>query len=220
MLPFVINLRTAFSRSRLTIVSSRRVACSLAFGRLLPAQFRLDEEIDVAVHHRLHVARLGAGAVILHHLIRLKNIRPNLASPCHVPLFSVLPVNLGPLLVLLDLVEFRLEHFHRELAVPPLTPLRLAGNDDSGRLVHDAHRGLNFVHVLAAFATSAEGVDLDIRGIHFDRRGVRDFRDNIDTCEGSVPPLVGVERRNAHEAMHPALGVQDSRRRIRRSRAA
>ena len=45
-------------------------------------------------------------------------------------------------------------------------------------------------------------------GIHFDRRGVRDFRDDIDARERGVPALVGVERRDAHEPMHAALGVQ------------
>src|SRR5437764_13641164 len=99
----------------------------------LSAQFRLDEKIDCAVHHCLHVARLGAGAVILHHLVWLKNIRTNLAAPGHVAFLAVLPIDLGPLLVLLDFVEFRFQHFDRQFAVAPLAALRLTRDHDASR---------------------------------------------------------------------------------------
>src|SRR5947207_3477272 len=99
----------------------------------LSAQFRLDEKIDCAVHDCLDVACLGAGPVVLHHLVRLKNIRPNLAAPGHVAFLAVLPIDLGALLVLLDFVEFRLQHFDRQLAVAPLAALGLARDHNSRR---------------------------------------------------------------------------------------
>src|ERR1700686_827064 len=67
----------------------------VALLRFLPAQFCLDEKIDRAVHHRLHVARFRAGPVVLHHLVRLKNVRANLAAPGHVAFLAVLPIDLG-----------------------------------------------------------------------------------------------------------------------------
>jgi hypothetical protein len=71
----------------------------VSLGRLLPTQFRLDEHVDVAVHHGLDIARLRAGAVIFHHLVWLKNVRANLAAPGYIALFSVLPIDFGALLV-------------------------------------------------------------------------------------------------------------------------
>src|ERR1700737_2469977 len=52
----------------------------LALGRFLSAQFRLDEHVDLAIHHFLDIARRGAGAVIFHHLIRLENVGANLIA--------------------------------------------------------------------------------------------------------------------------------------------
>ena len=134
-----------------------------ALCRFLSAQLRLDEQVDVAIHDRLHVARLRAGAVIFHHLVRLKNVGANLAAPRHVALLAILPIDLGALFVLLDFVELCLQHLDRELAIAPLAALGLTGDDDPRRLVHDAHRRLDLVHVLPAFAAGAKSVDLDDR---------------------------------------------------------
>src|ERR1700688_372338 len=76
----------------------------LTLRRLLPAQLRLDEHVDLPVHHFLDVARLRAGAVVFHHLIRLENVRANLVAPRYLAFLAVLPVDLGALLVLLDLI--------------------------------------------------------------------------------------------------------------------
>src|SRR2546423_2730703 len=61
--------------------------CELNFVTLLTlrcflaAEFGLDEDVDLSVHDFLDVAGLGAGAVIFHHLIRLKNVGTNLVAP-------------------------------------------------------------------------------------------------------------------------------------------
>ena len=72
----------------------------------------------------------------------------------------------------------------------------------------DAHRGLDFVDVLSAFAARAEGVDFNVRRIDFDRRGIGDFGNHIDAGKRSVPAFVRVEWRDADEPMHAAFGVQ------------
>ena len=94
-----------------------------------------------------------------------------------------MPIDLRALFVLLDFVKFRFQHFHRQLAVAPLAALGLTGDDDAARFVHDAHGGFDFVHVLSAFAAGAKSIDLDIGRIDFDRRGIRDFRNDIDAGE-------------------------------------
>ena len=43
--------------------------------------------------------------MILHHLVRLKNIRPNLAAPGDIAFFAILPIDLGAFFILLDFVE-------------------------------------------------------------------------------------------------------------------
>ena len=141
-------------------------------------------------------------------MIRLENVRANLAAPGDIAFFAILPINLGALFVLLDFVKFRFQHFERELAVAPLTALRLAGDDDAGRLVRDAHGGFDFVDVLPSFSAATKGVDLQIDRVNFDRRGIGDLRDNIDTGKGSVTAFVRIERRDAHQPMHAALGLK------------
>ncbi len=72
----------------------------------------------------------------LHHLVGLEDIRADLVAPGDVALFAVLTLDLGALLVRLDLVELGLEHLHRHLAVTALAAFRLAGDHDAcGRWV-------------------------------------------------------------------------------------
>jgi hypothetical protein len=46
----------------------------VGFPGFLSAQFCLDKHVDVAIHHGLNIARLGAGPVVFHHLIWLKHV--------------------------------------------------------------------------------------------------------------------------------------------------
>src|SRR6266487_4323817 len=103
---------------------SRLIPIPFALGSFHPAQFCLDKRVDVAVHDILHIAGFCASAVVLHHLVRLENVRANLISPRDVAFLRILPVDLGALFVLLDFVKLRFQHFHRELAIAPLPPLR------------------------------------------------------------------------------------------------
>jgi len=76
--------------------------------------------------------------------------------------------------------------------------------------MHNANSRLDFVHVLSAFAAGTVSIDLKIDRIDLNRRGVGDFRNNIDTGEGSMASLVRIEGRNAHQAMHAAFRIQIS----------
>src|SRR3954451_21385821 len=67
---------------------------------------------------------------------------------------------LAPLLLLLE--EAGLENAERCLLVRALRALVLALDDDPRGEVRDAHRGVGLVHVLAAGAARAIGVDAEV----------------------------------------------------------
>src|SRR5207244_1310572 len=83
-------------------------------------------------------------------------------APGDLAFLAVLPVDLGTFFILFDLVKFRLQHFQSQLAVTALAALGLTGDDNTGRFVHDAHRGFYFVYVLTAFAAATASVDLHV----------------------------------------------------------
>src|SRR5262249_27251915 len=59
------------------------------FCRATGTEPAIDERIQVAVHDRLHIARLHASAQIFHHPVRLKYITANLVAPGDTPLLPV-----------------------------------------------------------------------------------------------------------------------------------
>jgi hypothetical protein len=52
---------------------SLEISIGRAIGRL-PPQFRLDKKIEIAIHHSLDITRFRAGPMVLHHLVRLKDV--------------------------------------------------------------------------------------------------------------------------------------------------
>ena len=58
------------------------------------------------------------------------------------------------------------------------------------------------------FPPLREGVDLQIDRVNFYRCGIGDLRDNIDAGKGSVTAFVRIERRDAHQTEHAALGLK------------
>src|SRR5439155_1132722 len=102
--------------------------------------------------------------------------------------------------------ELGAQHRHRRLAVLGLRALVLALHDDAGGPVRDAHRRVGLVDVLAAGARRAVRVDLQVVGIDDDLRGVLDHRRDLDAREARLAPVGGVERAQAHEPVHAALG--------------
>ena len=69
-------------------------------------------------------------------------------------------VELGAALLQLELVELGAQHIHGLRAVAVLRAVVLAGGDDAGRQVGDAHGRIGPVDVLAARTRGAVGVDL------------------------------------------------------------
>src|SRR5438876_5246794 len=74
--------------------------------------------------------------------------------------------------------------------------------------MRDSYRRLDLVHVLAAFAARAKGIDLQVARRNLDVLvNFLDFRNGIDAGKAGVPPLVRVKGRNANEAMDATLGL-------------
>ena len=133
-----------------------------------------------------------------------------MAAPRDIAFFSILSVDFGALFILLDFVKLGFQHFYRQLPITSLATLCLTSDHDSARLMQYPHRSFHLVHILPAFSAAAKRVDLQIGGINFYGSGVSNFRNNIDTRERSVTPLVCVERRNTHQAVHAPLGLKMS----------
>src|SRR5204863_7278204 len=91
-------------------------------------------------------------AVVLHHLVRLKDVAAYLVAPTH---FDVLPLDqrllLGALLQL-ALEQPRLQDAHSRLFVPALRALILTRDDEPRRDVGDPDGRRDLLHVLTAVA--------------------------------------------------------------------
>ena len=72
----------------------------------------------------------------------------------------------------------------------------------------DPHGGLGLVHVLAAGAGAAVGVDAQLVRPDVDLGLGLDLRGRIDEREGGLTAFLEIERRDPHEAMGPPLVLQ------------
>ena len=171
-------------------------------------QRRLHELVEVAVEHAAGVRCLHAGAQVLHHLIRLQDVRADLVAPADIGLGGLRGG--GGLLALLQFhfIETRAQHVPRGGAVLVLRLLGLADDGDTGRDMRQAHRGFGLVDVLAAGAAGAHRVGAHVAFIDLDLDAVVDHRVDVDTGKRRMPPRIGVERRDAHEAVHAVLALE------------
>ena len=173
-------------------------------------QVRLDEAVDVAVHHRVDVTDLVLRAQVLHQFVGLHHVAADLAAPFDAFLGTLNFVELRALLLQLDLVELRFQHLHGLLAVLRLRAGHLALDDDAGGVVVQAHGRLHLVDVLSAGTAAAVGVPRDVRRTDFDLDVVVDDGISEDGGEGGVSPRRGVERRDAHQPVHAILALEEA----------
>ena len=169
----------------------------------------MDEAVEGAVEDGLGVPDLVVGAVILHELVGVEHVRPDLTPESDVLRRPPLPRELGLALLLLELREPRAEEPHRRPLVRELRALVLALDDDPGREVRYTDGRVGLVHVLASRPARTVGVDPDVGLVDLDRRVLREQRRDDDLRERRVPPVRRVERRQPDEPVHAALGLQD-----------
>ncbi len=79
-----------------------------------------------------------------------------------------------------------------------------------GRDVGDAHGRVGLVHVLAARAGRAVGIDPQVLLVDLDLDLVGDHRPHVHLRERGVAARLGVERRDAHQAVDAALGAEEA----------
>src|SRR4051812_1954728 len=65
-----------------------------ALGWTAPPQPAIDERVQISIHHRLDIARLHAGAQILHHPVGLKDVTADLIAPGDAALLAIKPFHL------------------------------------------------------------------------------------------------------------------------------
>ena len=198
-------------RSDQVVSRSRRHPA--ARGAAAPLEVRLDERVEVAVEDRLHVAGLVACAFVLHELVRRERVRADLAAERDVALVAAERLHLLAPFLALPLGEPGREDLHRLGPVLQLRTFVLARHDDAGRQVRDAHRRVGDVHVLAARARRAVGVDAEVAGIDLGLLGLFERRDAVERRERGLAAGVGVERRDADQPVHAALAGEQCRTR-------
>src|SRR5690606_35440087 len=111
----------------------------------------------------------------------------------------------GLLLLTAPLQQLGLEDVHGGGPVLDLGPLVLAGDDDAGGDVRDAHRGVGGVHALPAGAGRTVDVDAQIGLVDVDVVGLLDDRQHLDPGEGGLAAALVVEGRDAHQAVRALL---------------
>ena len=125
-------------------------------------QVLVDEVVESAIEHGLGVTGLVLGPVVLDELVRMEDVAADLTAEPNLLLRAADLLQLRLVLFHLDVVEARLQHAHRRVAVAVLRSLVLARHDHAGRQVRDADRGIGDVHVLPARAARSVRVDSQI----------------------------------------------------------
>src|SRR5215467_9415910 len=120
------------------------------------------KRLQITIDHAVNVANFGLGAMILDQAVWLQHIRPDLRAKVDIQLGFFYFLRRLALLLHLEFVEFGAQHAHGALAVLVLRALVLATGDNAGGNVRDAYRGIGRVHVLAALAAGAIGVDAKV----------------------------------------------------------
>src|SRR5918998_1842444 len=181
----------------------------IALGHGPVLQVSVDEGIEVALEHAVHVRRLLAGAMVLYELVRVEHVGPDLRTPLDI---GLLPALCGDLLLPLLALEFeepRPEDPHGHLTVLVLAALVLALRHDARREVRDPDGRIGLVDVLTAGPRGPVGIYLEIFLLDLDLDGLADDGRDGDGGETGVPPRAGVERADPDETVHPALGGQE-----------
>src|ERR1019366_9146235 len=154
------------------------------------AQPAVDELIQVAVHHRLHVAGRYARAQVFDHPIRLEDVAANLVAPGNAAFVTVEPLHFSLLRVHALGVDAREQKLHRRGAILMLGTLALRGHNQPRRQVRDANGGLDLVHVLAALAAGTKCVHLKLAGRKRDLLVILlNLRNHVHAGKTSVPSL-------------------------------
>ena len=114
------------------------------------------------------------------------------------------------MLLLGDLVELSLQHFHSVVAVLELAALGLAVDHDAGGLVDQTDSGRGLIDVLAAGTRGAVHLHLDILGADVHLNGVVQLGHNLQRSKAGLAAGVGVKGRDTHQTVHAVLALKQT----------
>ena len=171
-------------------------------------QVCVDETVDVAVHDGVDVAVFKAGARVLGQRVGHEDIGAYGAAEVYLHLHALDVADLLQVFALLDLGQLGAQHVLAVLEVLEVAALHLAGHDDAGRQVGQAHGAGGLVDLLAAGTGGAEHVHLDVLVAQLDLARVGDLGHDLHGGEARLPAAGGVEGADAHQAVHAVLALE------------
>src|SRR5436190_3000919 len=171
---------------------------------------RLDDRLEVAIHHAREIVRRESDAMIGDATLRVvvgADLRRAVAGA------DLRLAQLGSLRLLLahpEIEQSRAKDFHRLELVLQLRLLILLRDDQPRREVRDAHRGIGGVDALSSRTAGAEDVDPQVLVLDPDVDLFR-FRQHGDGRRRGVNSSLGLRGRHALHAVYPALPAHGSK---------
>ena len=180
-----------------------------AFFPLQAAQFALDEGVDVAVHDGLRRCWSPRRCEVLDHLVGLEDVAANLAAPGDVAFLAVWRRRSRRVFLSCSICwSFALSMF---IAVTLFfcwlrsawqATTRPRGNVTRRTAVSTLFTFWPPLPPLRKVSTSMSASLISMGA------SSGNLRHDVHAGKGGVPALVGIERRDAHEPVHAALGLQ------------
>ena len=97
------------------------------------------------------------------------------------------------------------QHFHTRGFIHQLASLDFALNDNARGKVRNSHGRGDFIDVLSTGTTAAEGVDFKIFRIDDNIGYASEFRNDVNRGKRGMTPRIGIEGRDANQAVHTFL---------------
>ena len=131
-------------------------------------------------------------------------------TPCDLVLHALDVVDLIHVLLLCDLIQLCLQHFHGVVTVLELAALSLAADHDAGGLVDQTHSGRSLVDVLAACTGGTVHLHLNVLGADIHLNGVIQLGHHFQRSKAGLAAGVGVKGRHAHQTVHTVLALEQA----------
>src|ERR1039457_617241 len=199
-------------RYRAAPPSLRRLVFVVAgdFAGLAPYQVGVDQRVEIAFQDAVHVADGKPAAQILHQAVGGQDVVADLAAEVDFE-FGILGLaGLHALLCQFELVEPGTQLLHRRSPVRVLPPVGRALHHDAAWEMRHPHGGIGHVDMLSAGAAGPECIDAQVLFLDIDLDFVVHLREDEDAGEGGVTARVGVEGRDAHQAVDADFGLQQA----------
>ena len=175
-----------------------------------PTKIRIEKWLYATIHHRLKITDQVIRPGILHSLIRMQKIVPNLRTKS----------NTGPILIACRLFGFSLfffnagklctKHFVGGRPIFVLAPLVLTLHDNVGWQVRQPYGTICFINMLAACSTGAIGIDSHFGRVNFYLSFISHLGSHINRRKTRLTFPLRVEWTDANQSMHAGFTFEIS----------